>query len=63
MLESVGEKPMASPTPAEEALLVSEDAEPQGSQVSTQHIPIQPEEDLDDAVELGVLTTDLLDTK
>ena len=54
---------MASLTPAEEALLLSEDPEPRGAQVSTPHIPVKPDEALkpDVAVGLGVITTDPLD--
>ena len=46
LLESVEDGPMASTTPAEEALQFGEDPEPQGVQASTQHKPIQPEEAL-----------------
>ena len=60
LLESVKDEPLASLTPSEKALLLSEDLEPQGSQVSTQHILIWPEEapKPDDAVGLRVITTD-----
>ena len=41
LLESVGDEPVASLTPAEEALLLGEDWEPQGVQASTWLIPFQ----------------------
>ena len=43
--------------------MLGEDLEPQGAQTATLHIPIWPEEALkpDDAVRLGVVTTDPLD--
>ena len=55
LLEFVEEDPVASPTPAEEALLFGEDPEPQGAQASAQCIPVQPEEALKPhgAVRLG----------
>ena len=39
LLESAGDEPMASPTPAEEALLFGEDMEPQEAQASAPLIP------------------------
>ena len=57
--ESVEEEPVASPTPTEEGLLLSEDPEPQGVQASAPCKPIQPEEALKPKVTAG--TTDPLD--
>ena len=34
LIESVGEEPLPSPTPTEEALLLSDEPEPQGAQVT-----------------------------
>ena len=59
LLESAEEEPMASPTPAEEALLLGEDPEPQGVQASAPCKPIWPEEALKSKV--TARTTDPLD--
>ena len=63
LLKSAEKEPVASPPPTEEALLLSDNPEPQRAVTSAPCIPIQPEEALkpDNAVILGVITTDPLD--
>ena len=46
LLESAGDVPVTSPTPAEEDLLLGEDPEPQGAQASAPLIPYLPGEAL-----------------
>ena len=59
LLESVEDESVASPMPAEEALLLAEDPEPQGTQASAPCKPVQPEEAL--KPEVTARTADSLD--